>query len=189
MIDFGLLLELSLNFKPEIPALCLLPLALALGAVLAYITWTDAVSVERDQDGAPVRDEHGRPVRRHIIPNHVTYPGILTAAALSPVLFEDPGLHLFFGLFTGVVLVGLAFVRIRGAYGFGMGDAKLYTMVGFLLGPGVLLVMMLAAALGVVVGLVQARRQQRGALGQGVPHGPQIAVAVVIVVALALTAG
>lgn len=124
----------------------------------------------------------GIDLRHQILPNRITYPGL--AAGLLCSLFLPPGWQsaIAGALFGGVFpwLIAEAYLRLRGREGMGMGDFKMLAMAGAFLGwPLIYLVVMLACALGVVIGGGALIVTRRGA-GTRIPFGTFIAMASLI---------
>lgn len=95
-------------------------------------------------------------LRERILPNAITYPGIVAGLICS--LFLPPGFRdSLIGLLVGAglpFLVGEAFYRLRGIEGLGMGDVKMLGMIGAFLGWQLALFTLFAASmLGVLVGV------------------------------------
>lgn len=114
-----------------------------------------------------------------ILPNIITLPGILVGFVCS--LFLPPGWWAsLVGLVVGGAfpfLVAEGYARVRGKEGMGMGDLKMFAMVGAFLGwPLVWVTLLLSSLLGITIGgtaLLVSRRE----LGTRIPFGTFIAVA------------
>ena len=77
----------------------------------------------------------------------------------------------------------MAYQRVRGRAGFGMGDVKLLGAMGLHLGLYVALAFFLGSALGSAVGLVHRPRDDEGALRfRRFPFGPFLAISGVVTV-------
>jgi leader peptidase (prepilin peptidase)/N-methyltransferase len=74
------------------------------------------------------------------------------------------------------LLAALAYERIRGRAGLGMGDVKLLAALGLYVGPYVLITLFLGSVFGSVVGLATRRRVPDTA----VPFGPYLAAGAVV---------
>lgn len=94
-----------------------------------------------------------------------------------PVVFSLVGAVVSAGF---VAVIALAYTRIRGVQGFGMGDIKLLIVIGLFLGPYGLLVLFLGSILGTGYGAVAARRGTDG-MRHKFPFGPFLALAAVVV--------
>lgn len=94
-----------------------------------------------------------------------------------PVVFSLVGAALSAGV---VLLVALAYSRVRGTEGFGMGDIKLLFVIGLFLGPYGLVVLLFGSLFGAVFGLVMSRRSSEG-MRYKFPFGPFLALAAIIV--------
>lgn len=127
--------------------------------------------------------------RGRIIPNYITLPLIAASAAFAPFIYKHPWqlwlsgvlLPLFIFLF-GVTMSGK----------FGMGDVKLLTAFAFLLGPGVLIVLIVSAFIGIAWSLptvVRYFRQPRPNSKSSFPWRLFAALAVVFAGAAALMLG
>lgn len=95
-------------------------------------------------------------LRERLLPNAITYPGIVAGLVLSFVL--PPGIvDSLLGVLIGAgvpFLIGEAFYRLRGIEGLGMGDVKMLAMIGAFLGWQLALFTLFAASLlGVLVGV------------------------------------
>jgi leader peptidase (prepilin peptidase)/N-methyltransferase len=95
-------------------------------------------------------------LRERILPNAITYPGIVVGLLCSLVL--PPGFtSAVIGAAAGAAVpwvIGEAFYRLRGIEGLGMGDVKMLAMIGAFLGWQMALITLFAASvLGVLVGL------------------------------------
>jgi leader peptidase (prepilin peptidase) / N-methyltransferase len=117
-----------------------------------------------------------------ILPNVITLPGIVIG--LSASVFLPPGWRgSLVGLLVGGVfpfLVAEGYLRVRGREGMGMGDFKMFAMVGAFLGwPLVWITLILSSVLGIVIGGTALAVSRRG-LGTRLPFGTFIAAAAVI---------
>jgi len=100
-------------------------------------------------------------VREHRIPNWLTYPGIILGVVLRWLAFGWNGLGTALAgcLLAGGIVFLFYVVRALGA-----GDVKLLAAIGSLVGPGHVVVVLLATAIcGGVLGIVYAL--YRGRLG------------------------
>lgn len=163
--DNGLVLMLdTLQLRPGTLALTV--------AVIVAVLWTAGAV------WASIVD-----LREMILPDKFTYPAAALSALAVPVIFPDPIQHWVVGVAFGVVFFAMSMWKIRGQYGFGMGDAKLYVSVGFLLGIAAVPTVLIASIVGIVVHMASARRLD---LDRKVPHGPQIVFAALLTLALAI---
>ncbi len=94
-------------------------------------------------------------LQHRILPNVITYPGVVIGLLAS--VFLEPGLRsALIGVASGagvLWLVGEAYFRWRGEEGMGMGDVKMLAMIGAFLGWQLMLVTLVAASLmGSLVG-------------------------------------
>lgn len=138
-----------------VPTILLAVLSLALAVTLIWLARKD--------------------LQEMILPNVVTYPLIVVGAVSCPLLWEDWALHLVMGLIGGGFFYVLAFVKMRGAYVMGMGDAKLYMALAFIFGIAFMPLVVLSQIIGLLVALTM-----RAKLGNKIPHGPHICVAALI---------
>jgi Flp pilus assembly protein protease CpaA len=122
-------------------------------------------------------------LRSMIIPNVITYPLIAIFLIAAPFLWQDWITHLVAGATCAILFGGAAFIKIRGQYAMGMGDVKLYTVAGLVLGLGALPCVVVASLTGAVLGIAVLRS---GALNKQIPHGPHIAFGIVLMVAVGL---
>jgi leader peptidase (prepilin peptidase)/N-methyltransferase len=117
-----------------------------------------------------------------ILPNVITLPGIVIGFLCS--LFLPPGwTSSAIGLLIGGVfpfLVAEGYSRVRGKEGMGMGDLKMFAMVGAFLGwPLVWITLILSTLMGIVIGGGALLVSRRG-LGTRIPFGTFIAVAALL---------
>jgi leader peptidase (prepilin peptidase) / N-methyltransferase len=95
-------------------------------------------------------------LRDRLLPNAITYPGIVAGLLFSA--FLPPGLaSALVGAVAGAgvpFLIGEAYYRLRGIEGLGMGDVKMLAMIGAFLGWEMALLTLFAASLlGVAIGV------------------------------------
>jgi leader peptidase (prepilin peptidase)/N-methyltransferase len=117
-----------------------------------------------------------------ILPNSITLPGIAIGFVCSLLL--PPGWSSsLIGLLVGGVfpfLVAEGYSRVRGIEGMGMGDLKMFAMVGAFLGwPLVWITLILSTLMGIVIGGGALLVSRRG-LGTRIPFGTFIAVAALV---------
>jgi leader peptidase (prepilin peptidase)/N-methyltransferase len=117
-----------------------------------------------------------------ILPNVITLPGIVLGFVCS--FFLPPGwMSSLIGLLVGGVfpfLVAEGYLRIRGREGMGMGDLKMFAMVGAFLGwPLVWITLILSSFMGIAIGGTLLLVSRRG-LGTRIPFGTFIAVAALL---------
>ncbi len=153
----------------------------AAGALLAGLVWRFGVTLAMARDavlGLSLLVVFFTDLERGLVPNAVTYPGILIGllfGALSGTLV--PSLLAAFG--AGGVFLLIALLS-RG--GMGGGDIKLAAMIGAFLGaPGVIVALFLAVTLGALTGvaLIALRLRTRK---QTMPFGPAMAVGAIVAV-------
>jgi leader peptidase (prepilin peptidase)/N-methyltransferase len=139
-----------------------------------------------------------------IIPNVITFPGLLVGiiyAALKTdwraahlllgsshfdlrsilrMLNEVPIIDSIFGIVLGggiLVLIGFLYEVIRKREGMGMGDVKLLAMIGAFLGwKGVIFVTFISSLIGTVVG-ISIILYKRSDLKYAIPYGPFLSLA------------
>lgn len=117
-----------------------------------------------------------------ILPNVITIPGIVLGFLSS--FFLPPG---WTSSLTGLLVGGLfpflvaeGYMRLRGKEGMGMGDLKMFAMVGAFLGwPMVWITLIFSSTLGIVIGGTLLLVSKRG-LGTRIPFGTFIAVAALV---------
>ncbi len=114
-----------------------------------------------------------------ILPNVITLPGIVIGFVAS--FFLPPGWSSsLIGLLVGGVfplLIAEGYARVRGKEGMGMGDLKMFAMVGAFLGwPLVWVTLITSSLLGIAIGGTALLVSRRG-LGARIPFGTFIAVA------------
>jgi leader peptidase (prepilin peptidase)/N-methyltransferase len=95
----------------------------------------------------------------------------------TPLVFSLLGAVLSAGV---VLLIALAYARVRGTEGFGMGDIKLLFVIGLFLGPYGLLVLLFGSVFGAGFGVAASRRAPEG-MRYRFPFGPFLALAAVFV--------
>lgn len=113
------------------------------------------------------------------IPNAITLPGCLLAIVLG-FAFDASGepARLLAGLGAGGVFLIVALINPKGM---GMGDVKLATMIGLFLGVAAIPAILIALAVGVVVGVVVISRVGLSAGRKtAVPFGPFLALGAVV---------
>ncbi|OLD40213.1 MAG: hypothetical protein AUI83_22425 [Armatimonadetes bacterium 13_1_40CM_3_65_7] len=114
-----------------------------------------------------------------IIPNRVTYPGIvaglLFTVALSGWRAAAGAAATAAGLGGVVVLINVVSARLLGEEGMGMGDAKLAAMIGAFLGwPNGAVAILLGVFLGGAVGVCLLALRLKGRR-EHIPFGPALA--------------
>jgi leader peptidase (prepilin peptidase) / N-methyltransferase len=95
-------------------------------------------------------------LRDRLLPNAITYPGVVVGLLFSLVL--PPGItSALIGAVAGAAvpfLIAEAYYRVRGIEGLGMGDVKMLAMIGAFLGWEMALLTLFAASLlGVAIGV------------------------------------
>lgn len=117
-------------------------------------------------------------LEHQIIPNAVTYPGIVAGLALSAAAGQAAA-SLVAAAAAGMVFLLLGIIS-RG--GMGGGDIKLAAMIGAFLGtPAVIVALFLAVALGAAAGLVLLALRLRSRKDM-IPFGPAMAAGAMIAV-------
>lgn len=117
-----------------------------------------------------------------ILPNVITLPGIVVGFVCSLLL--SPGwTSSLVGLVVGGVfpyLIAEGYLRLRGREGMGMGDLKMFAMVGAFLGwPLVWVTLILSSVLGIAIGGTALLVSRRG-METRIPFGTFIAVAALV---------
>jgi leader peptidase (prepilin peptidase) / N-methyltransferase len=117
-------------------------------------------------------------LEHHIIPNAITYPGILAGLGLSAL--DGHAVHaVIAAAAAGAVFL---FIGIVSRGGMGGGDIKLAAMIGAFLGaPAVIVALFLAVALGASVGVVLLALRLRSRKDM-IPFGPAMATGAMIAV-------
>ena len=121
-------------------------------------------------------------LQHRILPNSITFPGIVAGFAAS--LFLPPGwLSSLIGIVAGggvLFLIAEAYYRWRGVEGLGMGDVKMLAMIGAVLGwPLMLLTLVVASFAGSVVG-VGVIASKRGDMQAALPFGTFLAIGALV---------
>lgn len=138
-------------------------------AVLAVFVFTIAYSAWAD-------------VKTLLIPVWCIVVSIGLAAASAPLLWSDWRTHLVSGAVCALAFYSLANLKVRGKYGFGMGDAYLYTACGLMFGKGVMITILGAAILGLIGGIAIIVRGGHGR-DHKIAHAPFIVAGVVLAIA------
>ncbi|HET7265536.1 MAG TPA: prepilin peptidase [bacterium] len=154
---------------------------IATGALIAGVVWRFGLSLAALRYGVlafALLVIFFTDLEHQIIPNAVTYPGILVGLVLSAASGQ-----LAVSVAAGAA-AGLAFLLLgvlsRG--GMGGGDTKLAAMIGAFLGsPAVIVALFLAVALGGVAGLLLLALRLRGRK-DSIPFGPAMATGAMIAV-------
>ena len=120
-----------------------------------------------------------------LLPDTLTLPlvpaGLVVAWAVEPAKLADHAIGAVAG-FVAVAAIGLAYRRLRGREGIGLGDAKLFAAAGaWVSWAGLPSVLLLAAAGGLAGHLLGARLTGRSLKGRELPFGPYIAGALWLV--------
>ena len=123
--------------------------------------------------------------RHLLLPDALTLPlvpaGLAVAWAVDPAQLPDHALGAAAGFLT-LAAVGLAYRRLRGREGIGLGDAKLFAAAGAWVSWGGLPSVLLLAAAGALAGhLLGARLTGRRLEGRELPFGPYLAAALWLV--------
>jgi leader peptidase (prepilin peptidase)/N-methyltransferase len=123
-------------------------------------------------------------LRHRIIPNALTYPGVIVGVAISLLSRHLHwwqslmGAAVGIAVFVGIALLGWALFRRDSLGG---GDIKLAAVLGAFLGAGkILLVFVLSAAIGLAVSLVALLIVPRLRRDRLIPFGPFLATAAVV---------
>jgi len=118
-----------------------------------------------------------------IIPDVITYPGIVIGFACSFFLSINNPIGSVLGIITGGgFLLGTAYAykKVTGVEGMGMGDVKLMAMLGAFLGWGaVLFIIIMSAFIGAAAGLSLMAFAGKGRR-YAIPYGPFISLSAII---------
>jgi leader peptidase (prepilin peptidase)/N-methyltransferase len=154
---------------------------LVTGAVMAGLVWRFGLSAVTLRYGVlafGLLVVFFTDLEHHMIPNAITYPGIIVGLALSASAGQWPGSLIAAAAAGGIFL--LIGVVSRG--GMGGGDIKLAAMIGAFLGtPDVIVALFLAVALGAGVGVVLLALRLRSRKDM-IPFGPAMAAGAMIAV-------
>lgn len=154
---------------------------IATGAIMATLVWRFGLSVTTLRYGLlafALLVVFFTDLEHHIIPNAITYPGILAGLALNALSGQWLG-ALVAAAAAGTVFLLLGVVS-RG--GMGGGDMKLAAMIGAFLGaPAVIVALFLAVALGAAAGVVLLALRLRTRKDM-IPFAPAMAVGTMIAV-------
>ncbi len=123
--------------------------------------------------------------RHLLLPDALTLPlvaaGLAVAWAVDPAKLPGHALGAAAG-FLALAAVGLAYRRLRGREGLGLGDAKLFAAAGaWVSWQGLPSVLLLAAAGALAWHLMAARLTARQLEGRELPFGPYLAAALWLV--------
>ncbi len=127
-------------------------------------------------------------LEHRLLPDAITYPGIVLGLVLALVLPQPGFLAALSGALLGggfFYLTGWLYERISGKRGLGGGDVKLLALIGAFLGPKSLpYIIFISAGLGTVVGLAAALALGSWRGGQWrttrIPYGPFLAAAALL---------
>ena len=123
-------------------------------------------------------------LEHHLLPDVLTLPGIVLGLAASAGGWLVAPADAFIGVLAGAALpyaVIVAYRRLRGAEGMGLGDVKLLAMVGAFLGwRGMLVTLGVGSTAGALVGLTLIATG-RGRRDTELPFGTFLAAAAVVV--------
>ncbi|HEV2440261.1 MAG TPA: prepilin peptidase [bacterium] len=154
---------------------------LVTGGLMAGLVWRFGVSVTALRYGVlafALLVVFFTDLEHQIIPNAVTYPGIVTGIILSAASGQLAS-SVTAAAAAGAVFLVLSIVS-RG--GMGGGDIKLAAMIGAFLGtPAVIVALFLAVALGAAAGLVLLALRLRSRKDM-IPFGPAMAMGAIIAV-------
>lgn len=121
-------------------------------------------------------------LRHRILPDRITFPGIVIGLGASVVLPPGPASAMAGLLLGGGLLWAISegYVRLRGREGLGFGDVKMLAMIGAFLGwPLTLLTLFLASLAGSVVG-VWLLASRKGGMQSSLPFGTFLAVGALV---------
>jgi leader peptidase (prepilin peptidase)/N-methyltransferase len=123
-------------------------------------------------------------IKTKIIPNRILLPAYLVSLPIIPLLFENWLTHFLASLLSAILFGVLACIKIRNGYGFGMGDAKLYTWLSLFTAQGIAVVMLVASLSGLI--RIGIKKAQGGSLRERIAHAPDIALGFVVVILIGL---
>ena len=115
-----------------------------------------------------------------LLPDRITYPGIILGLLLSPLAVWTNPLSSLVGAVVGagvlLALIGLWYL-LRGQLGMGLGDPKMMAMIGAFLGlPGMLVCLLLASLIGSALSLFLIARGSAD-LQTKLPFGVYLSIA------------
>jgi prepilin signal peptidase PulO-like enzyme (type II secretory pathway) len=124
-----------------------------------------------------------------LLPDKITCPLIFSGILfnfISPNPITSPVASCI-GAFLGYVLIwglNMAYLKVRGQHGIGMGDAKLLSGIGAILGwSDVLLCLLLASLSGVIGGFLWLKAKKL-TMAHAFPFGPYLAVSGIALILL-----
>lgn len=124
-------------------------------------------------------------LRHRIIPNALTYPGVVVGVVLAIVSSHLSWLQSLLGAVAGFgIFIGMAYFGrlLFKKDSMGGGDVKLAAVLGAFLGIGKLLVILvLSAVIGLIISLVGLWASPELRRDRTIPYGPFLALAAVVV--------
>ncbi|MGC8900317.1 MAG: prepilin peptidase [bacterium] len=118
-----------------------------------------------------------------IIPNAISYPGIVIGFVSSFFISTNNPINSIIGIFAGsgiLFLTAFIYRAVTGVEGMGMGDVKLMAMIGAFLGwQASLFTIVISALVGSIVGVVLIVFMGKGRR-YAIPYGPFISASAVI---------
>ncbi len=122
-------------------------------------------------------------IDRMIIPNAISYPGIVLGFASSFFVSTNNPVSAAIGILAGAgILFATAFIykRVTGVEGMGMGDVKLMAMIGAFLGwEAALFTVIISACIGSIAGIFLVVFAGKGRK-HAIPYGPFISASAIV---------
>lgn len=124
-------------------------------------------------------------LRCYRVPDFLTLPLIILGVVFNGITFPEQVIHFVIGAMVGYilfVLVAFLYKRMRGREGLGLGDAKLMAAAGAWVGwQGLPSVIMIAALLGIIVGVLWGWKNGRELSTTKIPFGPFLSFSIWII--------
>jgi prepilin signal peptidase PulO-like enzyme (type II secretory pathway) len=122
-------------------------------------------------------------IDRRLLPNRIVYPSILLAIALSWGWPDSSVIQILAGGLVAIIIslfLIILSIPFGGARAFGMGDAKMIVLIGFVVGlPSVLVGIFIGTIVAGAFALLMLVTRMRSRTDY-IPHGPFLAIGAII---------